>query len=97
MTVNGAKMDAAILPFGLQAAEANTRWLARHPRAWMEHAGEWLCVVDGELVVAERERGVFAERVGQLTDADGALILRIPTAEEAAIAALERADRPIKR
>ena len=82
----------ATLPAGLRTAEANTRWLARHPEAWREHAGEWLCIVDEQLVVAERDRRRFAEQVQQVGDRDGALILRIPTGEE--LAAVHPATHP---
>jgi hypothetical protein len=70
------------LPAGLQAAETNAHRLARHPEAWQEHAGEWLCVVGGRLVVAEQDQSAFAAKVALLGASDGALILRIPTRNE---------------
>lgn len=77
---------ASLLPAGLRASEANARWLSSHPDAWERHAGEWLYIVDEQLVVAENDQRVFTEKVRQIGEHDGALILRIPTPEELAAA-----------
>src|SRR5205085_2520170 len=50
-------------PAGLQAAEANTRWLAEHPEVARAHRGQWVCIVDEQVVVADPDWRAFAEKV----------------------------------
>jgi hypothetical protein len=74
-----------VAPPGLRQAEANTRWLAQHPEVVDAHRGQWLCIADEQLVVAETDWRVFAEKVKRYADRDGRYIVRVPTAEELAL------------
>jgi hypothetical protein len=78
--------EAKGAPAGLRAAEANTRWLAEHPEVLRAHRGQWLCVVDAQLVVADADWRAFAEQVKRYANRDGRYIVRVPTSDELAAA-----------
>lgn len=79
-------VEAGVAPPGLQEAEANARWLADHPAVVRAHYGEWLCIVDQRVVVAEPDWQVFIQRVQPYQNCGGMYVLRVPTREELELA-----------
>jgi hypothetical protein len=78
----GAPESTKVAPPGLRQGEANTRWLANHPGVVEAHRGEWLCIADEQLVVAEADWQVFAEKIKRYAKHDGLFVARIPTLDE---------------
>jgi hypothetical protein len=74
--------EQQVVPVGLREGEANSRWLSEHPEVVEAHRGEWLCVVDEQLVAADADWHAFAAKVKPYEDRPGQLILRVPTDEE---------------
>jgi hypothetical protein len=78
----GAPDGTRVAPPGLREGEANTRWLSGHPEVVEAHRGEWLCIADEQLVVAEADEALFAAKIKAYDDRPGVFIVRIPTLEE---------------
>ena len=66
-----------------EQSASDWEWLRTNPGALAKHAGRWICVADGQIVVSEADDRVFRERLqrdGLATK--GALIMRVPPVPE---------------
>jgi hypothetical protein len=68
-------------------ANRNFAWADAHRDEIERHAGEWLCIADGQIVIAEADHDRFMEllRLGQWQGSGRApYVLYVPTAEDLA-------------
>ena len=86
MATDTRRHEAASAASDTQAWErsaADWEWLRTHPEVLAEHAGHWICVLDGQIVVSELDDAAFHRRLqhgGYLTAAP--LVMRVPLPAE---------------
>jgi hypothetical protein len=68
-----------------QEGQRNVAWADAHADELRQYAGQWLCIADQRIVVAERDSTRFDERLNSEPHTrPGRYILYVPTADELA-------------
>jgi hypothetical protein len=80
-TVTRVKVPPEVIEV-LRQGESDDRWLQEHLEILEPYRGEWV-VVHGRRVVAHAPDGRDVARVAPASDYPGALLLYVPTREEA--------------
>jgi hypothetical protein len=80
-TITRGKVSSELLAV-MRQGEADDRWLQEHPEALAPYRGEWV-VIHGRRVVAHSGQTPDVARAAPADKYPGALLLYVPTEEEA--------------